>query len=131
MARHADDLREALRARGLRATPARLAVLALLRASDQPLSHGEVGDYLAAHAWDQATLNHLSGYNEVVRKHLGKRYQYVSMRFSGVERYPTYAVHKEPVVTVRDAKGAQFEVRAFGSILERGGQFKLFSYVVE
>src|SRR4051812_15535280 len=45
-----------LRARGLRATPARLAVLALLRASDQPLSHAEVGDYLAAHGWDQATL---------------------------------------------------------------------------
>ena len=51
-----DDLREALRARGMRVTPARLAVLALLRASDQPLSHAEVGDYLAAHAWDQATL---------------------------------------------------------------------------
>lgn len=56
MAKQGDDLRSLLRARGLRATPARLAVLALLRASDQPLSHAEVGDYLAAHDWDQATL---------------------------------------------------------------------------
>lgn len=56
MGKPSDDLRGLLHARGLRATPARLAVLAVLRASDQPLSHAEVGDYLAAHKWDQATL---------------------------------------------------------------------------
>ena len=37
-------LREDLRATGLRATPARVAVLGVLRTAAGPLSHGEIGD---------------------------------------------------------------------------------------
>jgi Fur family ferric uptake transcriptional regulator len=51
-----DELRAAVRASGLRATPSRLAVLELLRASTGPMSHGEVADRLASQAWDRATL---------------------------------------------------------------------------
>ncbi|MBX3162045.1 MAG: transcriptional repressor [Deltaproteobacteria bacterium] len=56
MAKDADDLRAAVRSRGLRATPSRLAVLELLRASDAPMSHGEVADRLASQSWDRATI---------------------------------------------------------------------------
>jgi Fur family transcriptional regulator, ferric uptake regulator len=51
-----DELRSAVRAKGLRATPSRLAVLELLRASDSPMSHGDVADRLAGQAWDRATI---------------------------------------------------------------------------
>src|SRR5436190_15542363 len=51
-----DELRAAVRAKGLRATPSRLAVLEMLRASDAPMSHGDVADRLASHAWDRATI---------------------------------------------------------------------------
>ena len=51
-----DELRGLVRAKGLRATPSRLAVLELLRASDAPLSHGDVADQLAGEAWDRATI---------------------------------------------------------------------------
>jgi Fur family ferric uptake transcriptional regulator len=51
-----DDARRAIRARGLRATPSRIAVLELLRAEAAPMSHGDVADRLGAHAWDRATL---------------------------------------------------------------------------
>lgn len=51
-----DALRLAVRAAGLRATPSRLAVLALLRASTSPISHGEVTAKLASESWDPATL---------------------------------------------------------------------------
>lgn len=51
-----DELRAAVRARGLRATPSRLAVLDLLRAGESPLSHGDVADRLAAQTWDRATI---------------------------------------------------------------------------
>lgn len=51
-----DELRTALRAKGLRATPSRLAVLQMLRASDAPMSHGDVADRLAGEAWDRATI---------------------------------------------------------------------------
>lgn len=51
-----DQLRAAIRATGLRATPSRLAVLALLRGTELPVSHGEVADRLAGQAWDRATI---------------------------------------------------------------------------
>jgi len=50
------ELRAALREAGLRATPARVAVLGLLRASVQAVSHGDVADHLAGEAWDRATI---------------------------------------------------------------------------
>lgn len=57
VARHnLDEIRAAVRAKGLRATPSRLAVLELLRASDSPMSHGDVADRLANQAWDRATI---------------------------------------------------------------------------
>jgi len=51
-----EELRGVVRAKGLRATPARLAVLELLRSSDAPMSHGDVADRLASQAWDRATI---------------------------------------------------------------------------
>jgi Fur family transcriptional regulator, ferric uptake regulator len=51
-----EELRTTVRENGLRATGSRIAVLRLLRASDQPLSHGEVADRLAAQPWDRATI---------------------------------------------------------------------------
>jgi Fur family transcriptional regulator, ferric uptake regulator len=51
-----DELRSAVRAKGLRATPSRLAVLELLRSSDSPMSHGDVADRLATQEWDRATI---------------------------------------------------------------------------
>jgi Fur family transcriptional regulator, ferric uptake regulator len=51
-----DELRSAVRGKGLRATPSRLAVLELLRSSDTPMSHGDVADRLASQTWDRATI---------------------------------------------------------------------------
>ena len=53
-----EELRRLVRERGLRATPSRLAVLELLlgRAAEQPLSHAEVAERLAAGPWDPATI---------------------------------------------------------------------------
>ena len=56
MAKNLDELRTQVRASGLRATPSRLAVLELVRASDAPVSHGDVADRLQSHAWDRATI---------------------------------------------------------------------------
>jgi len=54
--RDLDQLRTAIRGRGLRATPSRVAVLALLREQAAPMSHGDVADRLADQAWDRATI---------------------------------------------------------------------------
>jgi Fur family transcriptional regulator, ferric uptake regulator len=51
-----DELRRELRERGVRATPARLAVLKLLRGMGKPLSYAEVVRELADESADPATL---------------------------------------------------------------------------
>mgnify|MGYP003883858071 CR=1 FL=1 len=50
------DLREMLRAAGLRATAARVAVLRLLHGVEAPTSHPEVHAALSDEGWDRATL---------------------------------------------------------------------------
>ena len=54
--RELDDLRGALRGRGLRATPSRIAVLGLLRKVGGPLSHAEAVERLEGQGWDRATI---------------------------------------------------------------------------
>lgn len=56
MAKNTEELRTALRTRGLRATPSRIAVLELLRTAGAPMSHGDAADRLAAQPWDRATI---------------------------------------------------------------------------
>ena len=51
-----DELRRVIRAGGLRATPSRLAVLEVLRTTDQPVSHADVAARLDSEGWDPATL---------------------------------------------------------------------------
>jgi Fur family ferric uptake transcriptional regulator len=55
MGRH-HDLRAELRGAGLRATPARVAVLGMLRDGGAPMTHGEVADRLDGRGWDRATI---------------------------------------------------------------------------
>lgn len=65
-------------------------------------------------------------------KHAGRRYTLVSVRFAGeVTRYPSYTVHRETLLRVRDERGAEADVRLFGSSVERNDAWKVFSYVLE
>ncbi|WP_145302046.1 Fur family transcriptional regulator [Crateriforma conspicua] len=50
-----DSIRDSIRAAGLRATPARLATLQMVRDADSPLSHAEVAERLAENGIDKAT----------------------------------------------------------------------------
>jgi len=50
------DLRDLIRAAGLRATPARIAVCAALQKAEAPLTHAEVAKLLDARGTDQTTV---------------------------------------------------------------------------
>jgi Fur family ferric uptake transcriptional regulator len=65
------ELRDAIRERGLRVTQPRLAVLALLRAEAVPLSHADVADRLISEAIDRATL--FRNLNSLVEHGLARR----------------------------------------------------------
>jgi len=57
MARAAtDEIRSALHGAGLRATPARVAVVDVLRRAKTPLTHAEVAEVLDRRGWDRATI---------------------------------------------------------------------------
>jgi hypothetical protein len=64
--------------------------------------------------------------------HGGRRYTLVAVQFAGeVSRYPSYTVHRETVLDVRDGSGTPAQVRLFGSLIEHEHAWKVFSYVVD
>jgi hypothetical protein len=68
----------------------------------------------------------------VLEGYAGRRHELLGVRFLGATtQYPTYLVHRQTVLNVRDEAGMESYVRLFGSILERNGRFKVFSYVVD
>jgi hypothetical protein len=65
-------------------------------------------------------------------EHGGRRYTLIETRFgSRSTRYPSYVVHPETVLRVRDEAGEQRDLRLFGSILEKDQAWKIFSFVVD
>ena len=68
----------------------------------------------------------------LIDRHGGRHYDLLGVEFDGeTTTYETYRVHRETVLTVRDETGEEVTLALFGSILERDGAFKLFSYVVD
>lgn len=62
----------------------------------------------------------------------GQRYELVAVRFLGdTTHYKSYLVHRKTELTVKDATGAEMQLRLFGSVLEQQGRFKVFSYVLD
>ena len=56
----------------------------------------------------------------------------VDVTFEGpVEDYGPYRIHRESAVRVRMPDGQERTERLFGSMIEHGGRFKVFSYVVD
>ena len=62
----------------------------------------------------------------------GQRFTVVALKFAGeTTDYGDYRVHRRSVVTLRDVAGRLETVRVFGSIIEQGGRYRVFSYVVD
>jgi hypothetical protein len=62
----------------------------------------------------------------------GQRFTVVGLKFAGESTdYGAYRVHRRSVVTLRDAAGHLENFRVFGSLIEQGGRYRVFSYVVD
>lgn len=62
----------------------------------------------------------------------GRKYELIAVRFLGkTTPYVSYRVHRESELTVKDAEGNRRDIRLFGSMLEKNGRYKVFSYVVD
>jgi hypothetical protein len=56
----------------------------------------------------------------------------VGLAFTGdTTDYGTYRVYRRSNVTLRDAAGRLETIRIFGSVIEQGGRYRVFSYVID
>ena len=83
-------------------------------------------------AWGQATLNSDAGFYGDLKRHKGKRYELISLKFTErTEYYKNFNIHKDARLKIKDEKGTEREVKLFGSMLEMNGKFKLFSFTID
>lgn len=84
------------------------------------------------YAWGDLRQKSDNARRRLAARHGGRRYELVKVLFAAeTTRYRTYEVHRETVLDLRDEEGEEVRLALFGSILEREGRFKLFSYVVD
>lgn len=84
------------------------------------------------YAWGTLNQNSLASLSSTFGAEAGRVYTVVRVDFKGeTTRYSTFAVHREAHVVVRGAAGTEQRVALFGSLLERDGQYKIFSYVTD
>lgn len=85
-----------------------------------------------AYAWGTLKQTSQSSLGTTFSTHGGRRYTVLRVEFAGgTTRYESFAVHREAQVLVRGEDGAEQRLALFGSLLEREGRFKIFSYVTD
>jgi hypothetical protein len=99
---------------------------------DLPSSRPEVA--LPFHyAWGTLRQNSRASLAMTLRAHAGRQYSFERIERRGeVTRYPSFSVHRQVDVLVREGSSRQRQrLRLFGSLLERDGRWKIFSFVVD
>lgn len=85
-----------------------------------------------SYVWGELRQKSEMALRQTLRTHGGLPYQLQGVRFAGqTTDHGHYRVHRETVLVVRDGEGKTSELRMFGSMLEMGGRWKVFSYVVD
>lgn len=95
-----------------------------------PASASQVG-MPADRAWaDQAQRNALF-LSRTLGEHGGRRYELVAVRFDGAPTtYGSFTIHPKTTLDIRDGTGVQ-DLELFGSMIESGGRWKIYSFVVD
>ena len=84
------------------------------------------------YAWGDLHQKSTNELRRLLARAGGTRYELLDVSFDGESTpYETFTVHRDSRLRVRDAAGAERELRLFGSVLQRGGEYKLFSYVAD
>jgi hypothetical protein len=85
-----------------------------------------------AYVWGDLQGKSNAGLRRVMAASGGRGYALTGVQFlGGTTQYRSYLVHRQARLLVRDERGHEQTVRLFGSVLERRGRFKVFSYVVD
>lgn len=85
----------------------------------------------SAYVWGDLHQKSQARLAQTLREHGGRRFTLVGVTFAGEANYSNYVIHREATFRVRDADGDETEIRVCGSMLEKDGVWKVFSYVVD
>ena len=83
------------------------------------------------YVWGDLRQKSEQSLTRTLRAHAGKRYELRAVTFGDVTPYAHFRVHREAMFRVRDAAGSETAIRICGSMIEQGGGWKVFSYVVD
>ena len=96
-----------------------------------PSSRPEV-NLPVAYAWGTLAQNSQGSLAATLAAHGGRRYTLLNVRMTGRSTpYDTFTVHRDVALDVTDEAGVPREIRVFGSLLERDGRWKIFSFVTD
>jgi len=84
-----------------------------------------------SYVWTELRQKSAAALSETLVRHGGRRYVLIDVRFGATADYGSYRVHRDAALRVRDASGVTRTLRVSGSMLEHGGTWKVFSYVVD
>lgn len=85
-----------------------------------------------SYVWGDLRTKGEANLRRTLAEHGGRPYELVAVKFTGgVTQYASYVVHRDTTVEVRDAQGERQALQLFGSVIEKSGRFKVFSFVVD
>jgi hypothetical protein len=85
----------------------------------------------ASYVWGELTQKSEANLETLLASHRGRRFELVGVRFDGATTdHGSYRVHRNTVFLVLDSSG-RTELRVCGSLIQKDGGWKVFSYVVD
>jgi hypothetical protein len=95
-----------------------------------PASRPDVG-MPAGRAWAEQAQKNAHYLAQTLDEHGGRRYELVAVSFGApATTYGAFTIHPDTTLDIRDESGVR-DVRLFGSMIESGGRWKVYSYVVD
>jgi hypothetical protein len=84
-----------------------------------------------SYVWGDLRQKSQLGLSATLKDIEGRRYVLERVTFSGETSYPHFRVHRDATFHVRDVSGAESTLRVCGSMIEKAGEWKIFSYVID
>jgi len=90
------------------------------------------GNFPVDYVWSDLRSKSTRALLRSLARHGGRRFELLDLRFKeGVTAYDTFVVYRQAQLLVRDEQGREGALDVMGSVVEKGGRYKLFSYVVD
>lgn len=87
------------------------------------------------YVWSDLRHKSSASLNATLAEHGGRHYELVRVDFVAPEQrqrdYGAFRVHRDARVVVEREDGSEVALDLFGSVIERNGRFKVFSYVTD